>query len=137
MRIGTKFIIDTNIIFSALYAPESNAGKVIERAIENKIELYAPESVKEELRRNLRNKLAMDKDEIDLTIRALPIKWLDEELYSNFINKALKRISSKDASILAAHYLTRFPIITGDKEFWELEGIQVLTLKNIIDELEN
>ncbi|MHA1299619.1 MAG: putative toxin-antitoxin system toxin component, PIN family [Candidatus Helarchaeota archaeon] len=130
-----KFIIDTNIIFSALYNPVSNAGLLIDLALEEKIELYAPQEVRTELLKNLKEKLELNEHEIKTILYALPVKWLDNKLYENFIKKAEKNISKKDAPFLAAHYLTKFPIITGDKEFFKLKNIKIKSLREIIDKL--
>ena len=128
-----KFIVDTNIIFSALYKPVSNAGLLIELALEGKIELYGPEKVREELMKNLKEKLMMNNIEIDAILQGLPLTWLDRTLYENFMRKAQKLISDKDASFLAAHFLTKYPIITGDKEFSNIKGIKIYKLREIID----
>jgi len=44
-----RVVIDTNVIFSALYNLKSNAGRLLLLAIEDKIELLSPNYVKEEL----------------------------------------------------------------------------------------
>ena len=54
-----KFIIDTNVIFSALYSPNSNAGKLIELTIEKRIELHTPMEIKDELERNLLKRIIL------------------------------------------------------------------------------
>ena len=131
----SKFIIDTNIIFSALYSPLSNAGIIIEKAIEKKVILYSPEEVKKELERNLKNKLEMNEEEINFILSSLPINWLNKKLYQSFIKKAEKLISKKDTPILAAHYMTNYPIITGDKEFFQIKNLKIKTLREIVEEL--
>ena len=128
-----KFIVDTNIIFSALYKPVSNAGRLIELALEGKIELYGPEKVRQELMKNLKEKLMMNNNEIHAILQGLPLKWLDKTLYENFMKKAKELISDKDAPFLAVHLLTKYPIITGDKEFFDIKGIKVKKLREIID----
>ncbi|MHA1267563.1 MAG: PIN domain-containing protein [Candidatus Helarchaeota archaeon] len=130
-----KYIVDTNILFSALYAPDSLAGKIIDLAIEQKIELFAPEEVKEELTRNLKNKLDYTETELILTLESLPINWLNKKLYTNFLKRAQQKISSKDAHILAAHYFTKLPILTGDKEFFKLPSIETSSLRDVINSL--
>ncbi len=132
LDLGNKFIIDTNIIFAALYSPKSLAGKIIDLALERKIELFAPEEVKEELVRNLQTKLDYNKNQIKTTLESLPITWLNHKMYANFIKKAKQNISSKDAPILAASYFSKLPIITGDKEFFNLKGANVLSLREVL-----
>ena len=132
MAIGNKFIIDTNILFSALYSPDSVAGKIIDLALEKKLELYAPEEVKAELTRNLKKKLGYSEKELDFTLKTLPVNWLNANLYANFLEQAKKTISLKDVPILAAHYLTKFPIITGDQEFFTLNGVKTRSLRDVV-----
>lgn len=132
MATGKKFVVDTNILFSALYSPDSIAGKIIDLALERKIELFAPEEVKEELTRNLKNKLDYSEKEVKFTLETLPITWLSKKLYANFYEKAKQNISLKDAPILAAHYFTKLPIITGDKEFFELKGVKTQSLRDVV-----
>lgn len=133
MPAGTKYIVDTNILFSALYSPDSIAGKIIDLAIEKKIELFAPEEVKEKLSRNLKNKLGYSEKELKFTLETLPVNWLSNKLYANFYEKAKQKISLKDAPILAAHFFTKLPIITGDKEFFELKGVKTQSLRDVIN----
>lgn len=132
MTISTKFIVDTNILFSALYSPDSIAGKIIDLTIEKKIELFAPEEVKEELSRNLKNKLGYSENELKFTLQTLPINWISTKLYETFIERARHTISLKDAPILAAHFFTKLPIITGDKEFFELKGVKTEKLRDVV-----
>ena len=132
MAIGNKFIIDTNILFSALYSPDSVAGKIIDLALEKKIELFAPEEVKAELTRNLKKKLGYSEKELDFTLKTLPVNWLNTNLYANFLEQAKKTISLKDVPILAAHYLTKFPIITDDQEFFTLNGVKTRSLRDVV-----
>ena len=130
-----KFIVDTNVIFSALYSPISNAGKLIELAIERKVELHAPEEVKKELVRNLKKKLQKTTKEIELILNALPISWLDFKLYEEYLERSKNLISEKDTPLLAAQMLTQFPIITGDKEFFQLKSAKVISLAEVLEKL--
>jgi len=132
-----KFIIDTNVIFSALYKPISNAGLLIDLVLEGKIELYAPEKVRGKLIKNLKEKLAMNENEVEAIFQGLPIKWFDRKLYDNFMKKTQEIISDKDAQILAAHFLTKYPIITGDKKFFNIKSIKVYSLREVIDKFIN
>ena len=52
-----KVVVDTNIIFMALYNPYSKAGEIINTAFLNKIKLFSTDSVKEEIIRVLKHDL--------------------------------------------------------------------------------
>ncbi len=133
MALIAKYIIDTNVLFSALYLPDSIAGKLIDLAIEKQIDLFAPEEVKEELTRNLKSKLNYTDAEINFTLQTLPVTWLSKKLYNKFYDKAKQMISLKDAPILAAALFTKLPIITGDKEFAVIKGAQTQSLRDVIN----
>ena len=52
-----KVVIDTNIIFMALYNPKGKAGKVFELANKNKLNLFSTDTVKEEIKVVLKREL--------------------------------------------------------------------------------
>ncbi len=111
-----KLVIDTNIIFSALYNPDSDSGKLILLAIEDKVTLLAPEEVREELRKVLGKRLDYSDDEINDTLRALPITWIDAELYQHAIKYAKPQIKhEKDVPVLACALALDLPIVSGNK----------------------
>ncbi len=131
-----RFIIDTNIIFSGIYNLDSNAGKFLMLAIEEEVELIAPEYVQIELMRILKSKLKFNKDEIFEIISALPIEWIEEELYSNQIKQANKLISDeKDVPILACALALGMDIITGDKHIHQMKTkkVKVWELKKALN----
>ncbi|HMF34261.1 MAG TPA: PIN domain-containing protein [Candidatus Lokiarchaeia archaeon] len=117
-----KCIIDTNVIFSALYNMESNSGDLLFLAINGAIELIAPETVKEELIRNLRNKLNYSEEEIEETIQALPITWIDSLVYDSFMKVAPEYIGHEnDYPIIACALALNVDIVTGNKHFHPLK----------------
>ena len=90
-------MIDTNVIFSAAYDPFSLAGKLIFAALEGKVTLIAPEICKDELRRNLINKLNYSIKEVDTFISVLPIIWIPMNVYESLLELAEKLIKGDDA----------------------------------------
>ena len=82
-----KFVIDTNIIFSGIYDLNSNAGKILLLAVEEKIELFAPVQVKDELFRTLKKKLKFSINEVNDLILILPITWIEEEIFEDVEEK--------------------------------------------------
>lgn len=121
------FIIDTNVIFSAYYKPSSKPGIIIMLAIHDKIRLIAPISVKEEIKDKLIQKLRFTEAEARIIISALPIQWIDEEVYSEEIPYAKRIIRDKtDAPLIALHLISGYPILTGDKEILNAKGITAI-----------
>ena len=130
-----KLIIDTNIIFSALYEPDSTAGDLMDRAIDGEIQLFAPQRVWEELIQILSEKLDYGDEYLMELYQGLPVKWIEEDIYGPEIKRAEKYIDNKkDAPILACAITTGFDIITRDRHFKALKGldIETLSLKYII-----
>ena len=133
-----KYILDTNIIFSALYNLNSNAGDLLVLAAYNKINLYAPEFTKEELIRILKEKLQYSTKEISDSIAALPVTWIEKDLYSMNLERAKEFIDhNTDLPVVACSLTLNFEIVSGDKDFHPLkkEGIKVWKLKGLLDEI--
>jgi len=129
-----KFVLDTNVIFSALYDFESPAGKLLAMAIEKKVELASPVHVKEELVKILREKLEYTHDEIRETIAALPVAWVEEDIYVHTIKEAKEAIShEEDAPVVACAMALECDVISGDKHFHTLRKpvIKVWRLKSL------
>ena len=126
-----KFVIDTNIIFSALYNPHSKAGEIILFAIEGKIELYAPESVKSELTKILEKKLDYEKEEIEETITSLPITWIEKEIYEEYKEEFDLR-DENDRSVAACCLILNCALLTGDKDFDNVKKIKVMSLRDVV-----
>lgn len=117
-----RVVIDTNVIFSALYDPASVPGHVIELALEEEIELLAPEPVKEELGRVLREKLGYTDDQWRGTLAALPIDWVEEPVYEQFLPEAREAIRDRDdAAVVALAILLGTGVVSGDGAFHPLE----------------
>ncbi len=125
-----SYIVDTNVIFSAVYKLESNAGKLLFLAIEGKVKLFAPEYVKRELTGKLKTKLRFSDEEVHTIITALPVRWIEDEIYQHMVEKANSMISDpKDVPILACAIAVGMDIITGDRDFHRLKDGQVAIWK--------
>jgi len=135
-----RFVLDTNVIFSALYDLESPAGKLLAMAIEKKVDLASPVHVREELVRALREKLEYTSDEIRETIAALPIDWIEEGIYIHAIEEAMEAIShGEDAPVVACALALKCDVISGDRHFhplrkpvikaWSLKSLKKIGLK--------
>ncbi len=134
-----KFIVDTNIIFSGIYDLESNAGKFLLLASEEKIELFSPEHVKQELIQILKNKLKFTEQEVSDIILALPIKWIEPEIFEDEMARAKESISHEDdVPVLACALALRIDILSGDKHFKDskINDIKVWKLRKAVEVIE-
>ena len=134
-----KFVIDTNIIFSGIYDLESNAGKILLLAAEEKIELFSPEYVKQELVKILQIKLKFTEQEVSDIILALPIKWIEIEIFENELARAKESISHEDdVPVLACALALGIDILSGDKHFKDIKikDIKVWKLRKAVDLIE-
>lgn len=115
-------VIDTNIVFSALYDLRSGAGRLLFLAIDNRVDLIASKYIEGELERNLKDKLGYTDEEFKETVKALPIRWIDDERYFGEMGKAAKLITHKrDAPILALALHMKCGVVSGDKHFLEVK----------------
>lgn len=131
-----KFIVDTNIIFSGIYDLESNAGKVLLLATEEKIELFSPEYVKQELIQILQKKLKFTVIEVFDIILALPMKWIEAEIFEDGVELAAGLIShKKDIPVLACALALGIDILSGDKHFQniKIKKIKIWKLREAVE----
>lgn len=132
-------VIDTNIVFSALYDLRSGAGRLLFLAIENRIDLIASKYIEGELERNLKDKLGYTDEEFEETLKALPIKWIDDERYLGEMDKAAKLIAHKrDVPILALALHMKYGVVSGDRHFLKVKhkGFKPWKLTELIAYLE-
>ncbi len=132
-----NFVVDTNILFSALYNLKSNAGDLLILALHNRVKLIAPMTVNFELVRNLTQKLNFTQDEIERIFEALPVEWVETDVIKSSVMAAEKYITHKnDIPIVACALAFKSDIISGDKHFHPLQkpGIRVWHLKEFLDQ---
>lgn len=117
----SKIVIDTNVIFMALYNQESKAGRVIQFAIDEKIELFSTDSAKEEISRVLKKEMKLDNENTNFIISSLPITWIHKEVYQdNIKNTKVKHKSDKPIEALAL--TLKCNILSADKHFKDLKN---------------
>ena len=125
-----KVVIDTNIIFMALYNPYGKAGEIINIAFLNKIKLFSTDSVKEEIIRILKREMDLSDIEINKIILSLPITWINKEIYINQLkNTKVKHKPDKPIEALAITF--NCGILSGDKHF--KDRIDINMLLNLIN----
>lgn len=112
----SRIVVDTNVIFMALYNESSKAGKIIEYANKDKIELFSPDSVKEELMNVLKREMELSDDEIALIVESLPITWVEKPIYEKFL-KQTKVKHKADKPVEAVSLILGCGILTADKHF--------------------
>lgn len=120
-----KLVVDTNVIFMALYNLDSKAGKIIKFANENKVQLFSPESVKEELFRVLRREIEFSEDEAHFIMESLPIIWIEKGFYESILDKTkVKHKADKPVEALAL--VLNCGILSADKHFTNRANINKL-----------
>ena len=127
-----KYVVDANIIFSALYNMDSNAGELLFLAIEGDVELISPEHIRVELQRVLVQKLGYAPDEVESVVKALPVEWIERALYEEFLEEAKKLLEDEaDASLLACAQAFRCDAVTGDRKVLEsrFKGVKIKRLR--------
>ncbi len=112
-----RVVIDTNVIVSAIYRPESPPGRVLDAGMMGRILLCAPESVREELRRVLGTVLAFSRGEVEETVAILPIEWIEEALFAGELTRSRRLLrDSTDAPVLACALALGCDIVSGDRD---------------------
>ena len=123
-----KVVIDTNIIFMALYNPKGKAGKVFELANKNKLNLFSTDTVKEEIKVVLKRELNFSDDKIINMIEGLPLSWIKKKYYEKFIMK-VKVKHKPDKPVEALSLLLDCGILTADRDFKERIDVNELIKK--------
>jgi len=131
-----RLIIDTNIIFSALYNMNSNAGRLLFLAIDEQVSLFAPEHVKRELKEILFRKLHFSQDEIQSVCAALPVDWVEDYVFAHTVKDTSLMIADpKDVPILACALALGMDIVSGDRHFHAVkdERVKVWKLRDAVE----
>ncbi len=111
-----KAVADTNFLFMNIYNRNSKAGKIIDAAIDKKIELFAPDTVKIELGKVLKKEFSFTQEEIEEAFENLPIQWIEKEIYVSSLQKtSVKHKADKPIEALAL--ILDCGILTADKHF--------------------
>lgn len=134
-----RYIVDANILFSAQYNPDSNAGILIDLAIQRKVTLYSTEHVKVEMARILNKNFGWTGDRLKFQLSNLHTEWVEKDIYDDGLRAAIKKHSDEaDASLLALGDLMRVEVITGDKALLQVKfrKVKMKTLKDAVDGIE-
>ncbi len=124
-----RVIVDANILYSALYKTQGVCGTILQAAIAGSCQLFSPDSVREEVRRNLVENLSMTEHETLRLITSLPVEWIPREAYQGRMHRAVSLLThAEDAPVLAASLATHLPIISGDRHLHSEKVIQNVTV---------
>jgi len=123
-------VIDTNILFSALYNINGIERKILNIIIKSQeIQLFAPDIFWEEIIRNLQSKLDYKAEDIDNLISKFDIIEVPFEKYKEKILEAKKLISHEnDTPFIAVCLLINAPIWSGNENHFK----NLLTVEKII-----
>jgi predicted nucleic acid-binding protein len=118
-------IVDTNIYFSAFYNPRGKEAEILKRANRGEVLLLSPDSVREELERNLRFKLGLTDSEVLAIISSLPTIWVPRVEYEGELRgaEALLR-HEEDAPILACALKFEAGILTGNVKHFDTSRLK-------------
>ncbi len=134
-----RIIVDANVLYSALYKPQGVCGTILQAAIDGFCELFSPDSVREEVRRNLIENLSMTVQETLRLVSALPVEWVPREAYEESINRAVSLLThEEDAPVLAASLATHLPVLSGDRHLHServIKNVKVLTPRQFLEAL--
>lgn len=123
-----RLVIDTNVLFSALYDPDTPPGRIVMLAIEGELQLFAPDTVRTELERALVGKLGYTPEEWRRTLVALPVEWMEARIYEDRLAEAREAIrDASDAPIIALALAIGADVVSGDKAFHPLRKPVVKT----------
>ena len=111
-----KLVADTNALFMALYNPLGKVGMLINFAIQEKIILFSPDSVKIELFNVVQRELEISEEETNFIIESLPVNWVDESIYIEAIDR-VKVKHEPDKPVEALSILLNCEILTADHHF--------------------
>jgi len=123
-----RVVIDTNVILSGIYDPDSIPGKILDAAVVGSLSLCSPESVKSELDRVLGRVLGFAPLQIRHAFEALRIDWIPKKVYEPEMSRARDLLRDPDdAPILACALAAGCDIVTGDKDLHavRVRGIRV------------
>ena len=114
-NIQIRIVLDTNIIFMAWYNPSGKCAQILRKSRENKINLFAPDTVKEEIIRVFRRHGLPDA-EIEEFLDDFSIDWIDKEIYKDYLEKTMVK-HKPDKPIEAVALVLNYKLLSADRHF--------------------
>jgi len=115
-ELPIRLVIDTNALFMSLHNPFGKAAKIISLANQEKIILFSPESVKAELFNVMKREFKITEEEIIFVIESLPVKWVEESIYMELLDKTEVK-HKPDKPVEAVALLLNCEILTANYHF--------------------
>jgi len=137
---GMRFVIDTNILFSAMIKKSITRNIILSDVFD----LYVPEYLFGEINNN--KKLILRKAKIKeenfialLTLFQKHVKIIKKETYRNkfpLAEETMKKIDVTDSPFLALALILNSPMWSDDKHFKQQDLVDVYTTKDVLKLLE-
>ncbi len=114
-------VIDTNILFSAMYNPKGTERKLLDETLDNiQIQLFAPEIFRDEICRTFTEKLDYPRRQAETIINNYEIILVEIGEYQEKLDEAKKLISHiSDAPFVAVALHLNAPIWSGNKNHFK------------------
>lgn len=133
--------LDSNIIYSAVFAPQSKPAKVLTMAIESKIQSYVSLYVLEEVNRNIKRKIPDRTQYFNYIIDSWENCLLAIPTFQQ-VRNAMNYCEPKDAPVVAAAIKANVDfLVTGDKKHLikpkqvaEKSGLNIITPSDFLVE---
>ena len=108
-------VIDSNIFFSAIYNDSGLERRILDKTLEGSIQLFAPDVFKEEILRNLQDKIGYDRDYILELIQKYNIIDVPKASYGDLLENVKDLISHpEDYPFIATSLFLKCPIWSGN-----------------------
>ena len=121
-----RVVIDTNVVVSAFYDPDSVPGRIIDAGTTGRLSLCAPESVRLELIRVLCRVMDWVPLQASVALQAVRIEWIPAGVFADRLDEAHALLRDPDdAPVLSLGMAIACDIISGDRD------LQVLKVKGI------
>ncbi len=122
MSHKVEILVDSNVLFSALYKIASIPGLIVYLGILGRIKLLSPESIRDEIAQILKYKLSYSDEEIEFTLSAMSIEWIPQNIYVGEMDKFSHLVEDyQDRALLICAMQLNMPIVSGDKDFQQSE----------------
>lgn len=135
------FVVDFNVIFSALVNKGESFRVFRDNALSNKFEFIAPELLSEEIKNNKDKLLSLTKLTNEEFNKALlfilkQIKFVSSSKFLDKLSEAIE-LNPKDSPYLALALKFNCPIFSGDKELKEQTKVKVFSPREMLDIIES
>lgn len=112
-----RVAIDSNVIVSAFYDPDSVPGRIIDAGITGRLALCAPVSVRAEVVRVMQRVMEWTPAVASAALQAVRVDWIEEGVFAPYLERAAALLRDpSDAPVLALAMAIQCDIISGDRD---------------------